>query len=65
MPAFGKNGMINLNQKEPETTYMLCKPDGTVIMSSNNQANIDAAKENMSKQLNCELHIKTSTMRCI
>lgn len=65
MPAFGKNGMVNLSQKEPETTYTLCKPDGTVVMSSNNQANVEAAKDGMSKQLNCELHIKTSAMRCL
>ena len=63
MPAFGKNGIVNI-KNEPETTWQLVKPDGTVVMSGL-QHEVESAKDSMSKQLNCELTIKTSTMRCI
>ena len=63
MPAFGKNGIVNI-KGEPETTWQLVKPDGTVVMSGL-QHEVESAKDSMSKQLNCELTIKTSTMRCI
>ena len=64
MPAFGKNGIVNINQNEPKTVWQLVKPDGTVVKSGLQQE-IESAKESLSQQLNCELTIKTSTMRCI
>lgn len=64
MPAFGKNGIVNINPAEPKITWQLVKPDGTVVMSGL-QHEVESAKDSMSKQLNCELTIKTSTMRCI
>lgn len=64
MPAFGKNGIVNINQNEPQTVWQLVKPDGTVVMSGL-QKDVESAKENMSKQLNCQLTVRTSTMRCI
>ena len=64
MPAFGKNGIVNINQNQPQTVWQLCKPDGTVVMSGL-QHDVESAKQSMSKQLNCELTIRTSTMRCI
>lgn len=64
MPAFGKNGIVNINQNEPQTVWQLVKPDGTVVMSGL-QKDVESAKESMSKQLNCQLTVRTSTMRCI
>jgi hypothetical protein len=63
MPAFGKNGIVNI-KNEPETTWQLVKPDGTVVMSGL-QKDVESAKERLSNELNCQLIIKTSTMRCI
>ena len=52
MPAFGKNGIVNINPAEPKTTWQLVKPDGTVVMSGL-QHEVESAKDSMSKQLNC------------
>jgi hypothetical protein len=64
MPAFGKNGIVNINQNEPQTVWQLVKPDGTVVKSGT-QAEIESSKQSLSQQLNCELTVKTSTMRCL
>lgn len=64
MPAFGKNGIVNINQNEPQTIWQLVKPDGTVVMSGL-QKDVESKKESLSQQLNCQLTIRTSTMRCI
>lgn len=64
MPAFGKNGIVNINQNESQTIWQLVKPDGTVVMSGL-QKDVESAKESMSKQLNCQLTMRTSTMKCI
>lgn len=64
MPAFGKNGIVNINPSEPKITWQLVKPDGTVVKSGT-QAEIESSKQSLSQQLNCELTVKTSTMRCI
>lgn len=62
MPAFGKNGIVNVGKTE--TTWQLVKPDGTVVMSGL-QKDIESAKEKLSQELNCQLTMRTSTMRCI
>ena len=63
MPAFGKNGIVNI-KNEPEITWQLVKPDGTVVMSGL-QKDVESVKEKLSQELNCQLTIRTSTMRCI
>ena len=64
MPAFGKNGIVNINQNEPQTVWQLVKPDGTVVMSGL-QKDVESAKESLSQQLDCQLTMRTSTMKCI
>ena len=64
MPAFGKNGIVNINQNEPQTIWQLVKPDGSVVMSGL-QKDVESAKESLSQQLNCQLTMRTSTMKCI
>ncbi|MBR4396938.1 MAG: hypothetical protein IKS93_03695 [Methanobrevibacter sp.] len=63
MPAFGKDGIVNINQKETQTVWQLVKPDGTVVKSGL-QKDMESEKETLSKQLNCELTLKSS-MRCL
>lgn len=65
MPAFGKNGIVNLNGKSVKETYQLVKPDGTVVMSCDNQVQLESHKQNLSQKLNCELQIKKVTLQCI
>jgi len=65
MPAFGKNGIVNLNGKSAKETYQLVKPDGTVVMSCDNQVQLESHKQNLSQKLNCELQIKKVTLQCI
>jgi len=55
MPAFGKDGIININQSTPKKTFQLVKPDGTVVMSCDSKSQLEMHKENLSQKLNCEL----------
>lgn len=34
MPAFGKNGIVNINQESGKKTFMVVKSDGTVLASN-------------------------------
>ncbi len=64
MPAFGKNGIVNINSNGSQTTWQLVKADGTVVKSGTQQE-VQSLKESLSKQLNCELTIKTSSLKCL
>lgn len=65
MPAFGKDGIVNINQSRPRETYQLVKPDGTVIMSCDNEAQLESHKQNLSQKLNCELTLVKKTLNLI
>lgn len=65
MPAFGPNGIVNLNSASPKITYTLVKDDGSIVTSSTDKAQIEAQKETLSKQLNSELHIVEKETRLI
>lgn len=55
MPAFGKNGMMNLDGKNSKTMWQLVKPDGTVVMSCECKGQLESHKDNLSQKLDCEL----------
>lgn len=65
MPAFGKNGMVNLNQATPTVSYQLVKPDGSVVMSCNCKEQLESHKENLSQKLGCELELREANLRCL
>lgn len=65
MPAFGKDGIVNLNKPQVKETYQLVKPDGTVIMSCDNEIQLESHKQNLSQKLNCELKIIKKTLQLI
>ena len=65
MPAFGPNGIVNLNPTSPKITYTLVKDDGSIVTSSTDKTQIEAQKETLSKQLNSELHIVENETRLI
>ena len=65
MPAFGKDGIVNINQSRPRETYQLVKSDGTVVMSCDNEAQLESHKQNLSQKLNCELTLVKKTLNLI
>ena len=65
MPAFGKDGIVNLNQNKARETYQLVKPDGTVVMSCNDETQLEMHKQNLSQKLNCELKLVKKTLQLI
>lgn len=65
MPAFGKDGMVNLNQNKSRETYQLVKPDGTVVMSCNDETQLEMHRQNLSQKLNCELKLVRKTLQLI
>ncbi len=65
MPAFGKDGIVNINQSTPKKTYQLVKPDGTVVMSCDNKDQLEMHKPNLSQKLNCELNLVEKKLQLI
>lgn len=65
MPAFGKDGIVNINQSRPRETYQLVKPDGTVVMSCDNEVQLESHKQNLSQKLSCELTLVKKTLNLI
>jgi hypothetical protein len=65
MPAFGKDGIVNINQSTPKKTYQLVKPDGTVVMSCDNKDQLEMHKTNLSQKFNCELNLVEKKLQLI
>lgn len=65
MPAFGKDGMVNLNETKTRKTYQLVKPDGSVVMSCDCKEQLESHKANLSQKLNCELQLVEKNLQLI
>ena len=65
MPAFGKDGIVNLNETKSRKTYQLVKPDGSVVMSCDCKEQLESHKENLSQKLNCELNLVEKNLQLI
>jgi len=65
MPAFGKDGIVNLNETKNRITYQLVKPDGSVVMSCDCKEQLESHKENLSQKLNCELNLVEKKLQLI
>lgn len=57
MPAFGKEGIVNINPVQPRKTYQLVKPDGQVVVTSSDKKQIEDRKKSLSQELKCELSL--------
>lgn len=65
MPAFGKNGIVNINQSQSKDVYNIVKQDGSIVASSNDKGNAEQLKSSLEKQLNCDLTIQEKTLNLI
>lgn len=65
MPAFGKNGIVNLNQNSPKEIFNVIKEDGSVVGTSDDRNNAELLKSSLEKQMNCNLTIQEKTLTCI
>lgn len=65
MPAFGKDGIVNLNETKETETWQLIKPDGTVVMSCTNKVQLESHQKNLSQKLGVELKLEKKTLRCL
>lgn len=65
MPAFGKDGIVNLNKNETRENWLLVKPDGTVVLSCNNKQQLESHIQNLSQKFNCELKLVKQEVQCL
>lgn len=64
MPAFGKNGIVNLNQSKTQTMWTARKPDGKVVLTSSVEIT-EEQRQNLAKAHNAEITIVKSEVQCI
>ena len=65
MPAFGKDGIVNVNGSLEKEVWNIVDSNGKVIMVCNdqNQANVHCA--NLSLKSNRELKVERGTIKCL
>lgn len=65
MPAFGKDGIVNLNQSSEKEVWNITDSEGKVIMSCNDMKTAMIHKESLSQKMNKELTVKQGKLRCL
>ena len=65
MPAFGKNGIVNLNPTSSKTIWNLFDEKGNKIESCLTKEQAEARKTVLSQQLNSTINIQEGRMVCL
>lgn len=65
MPAFGKNGIVNLNPASEKKIWNLFDEKGNKIESCTSQEQAEARKIALSQQLNSTISIQEGKMVCL
>ncbi len=65
MPAFGKNGIVNLNPSTEKIIWNLIDDKGNKIESCASQEQAEARKKVLSQQLNSTINIQEGRMVCL
>ena len=65
MPAFGKNGIVDVDGSKMMEVWNIVDSSGKIIMVCNdpNQANVHCL--NLSQKSNRELKVEKGTMKCL
>ena len=64
MPAFGKDGIKDLNQSQDKTIWEVVDSNGNVLMMCDNEPQANSLKEIMSKT-NQGVTIRTRGLKCL
>ena len=64
MPAFGKNGIVNLNQSKTQPVWTARTPDGRIVLTSSVEIT-EEQRQNLAKAHNAEITIVKSEVQCI
>ena len=64
MPAFGKNGIVNLNQSKTQPVWTARKPDGQIVLTSLVEIT-EEQKQNLAKAHDTEITVVKSEVQCI
>lgn len=65
MPAFGKDGIVNVNQQNSMKTFILVKPDGQVVASNASREVLEERRKVLSQEMKCDLTIKEKELKLI
>ena len=65
MPAFGNNGIVNINSSTEKTVWNVVDSEGKVIMICNNENQAKAHCLTLSQKMNKKLSVSQGKMRCV
>jgi hypothetical protein len=65
MPAFGKNGLVNLNQSAGKEVWKVKDPDGKTLMVCDNQAQAEIHKISLSQKMNKQCVVERGEAKCL
>lgn len=65
MPAFGKDGVQNLNQSAKKEVWKIKDPEGKVLMVCDNELQANAHRQSLSQKLGKECLMAKETMQCL
>ena len=65
MPAFGKDGIKNLNQSVEKDVWEIVNPEGKVLMVCDTQAQAASHQQSLSQKCGKELTIRQGKLKCL
>ena len=65
MPAFGQNGIVNINQSAERQVWRIKDPEGKVLMVCENEAQAEMHRQSLSQKLNKECSVERGKMACL
>lgn len=65
MPAFGKNGIVNVESSAAKDIWTLKTSDGKILMSCDNEQQAMEHKVSLSQKMNKEITVEKKSLRCI
>ena len=65
MPAFGNDGIHNLNQSVNKEVWKIKDPDGKVLMVCDNEGQASSHRTSLSQKLGKECQIVKESLQCL
>ena len=65
MPAFGKDGIKNLNPSNNKTVWEIVNSSGKVYAVCDNESSANSQRQSLSQSVNEELKINMRTLQCL
>ena len=65
MPAFGKDGIHNLNQSAAKEAWEIVTEDGKVLMICDKEEQANTHRLTLSQRMNKELTVRRKELKCL